>query len=147
MKKEFKGRPVVPGTAKAEALVSHSGFNTLASFQKSLLAKKHKAVCGDQNNTDLYNKVMSGRILCLPKTIGSTTGGLVMHTAASMGTTPAAMLFSEPIDSLGAAGAILANIWTKCSMPAVDNLGQEFLDYVKDGMMITVEPDGTVTVE
>ena len=147
MKKEFKGRPVVPGTAKAEALVSHGGFNTLASYQKSLLAKKSVAVCGDQNNPDLYNKVMSGRVLCLPKTIGSTTGGLVMHTAASMGTAPAAMLFSEPIDSLGAAGAILANVWTECKMPTIDNLGQEFLDAVKDGMTVTVSPDGTVTVE
>ena len=30
--KTFKGRPVVPGTAEATALVSHGGFNTLASF-------------------------------------------------------------------------------------------------------------------
>ena len=30
--KTFKGRPVVPGTAEATALVSHGGFNTIASF-------------------------------------------------------------------------------------------------------------------
>ena len=29
--KTFKGRAVVPGTAEATALVSHGGFNTLAS--------------------------------------------------------------------------------------------------------------------
>ena len=34
--KTFKGRPVVPGTAEATALVSHGGFNTLASFQNAL---------------------------------------------------------------------------------------------------------------
>lgn len=147
MKKEFKGRPVVPGAVSAPALVSHGGFNTLASFQKSLLAKAKEAVCGDQNNADLYNKVMTGRALCLPKTIGSTTGGLVLHTACSMGAAPAAMLFSEPIDSLAAAGAILADVWTDNSMPTVDNLGEEFLGYVKDGMTITVAADGTVTVE
>ena len=37
MKKTFKGRPVVPGRVTAEALVTHAGFNTLASFQKSLM--------------------------------------------------------------------------------------------------------------
>ena len=32
-------------------------------------------------------------------------------------------------------------------MPVVDSLGEEFLDYVKDGMMITIGEDGKVTVE
>ena len=32
-------------------------------------------------------------------------------------------------------------------MPVVDRLGDEFLEYVQDGMTVTVEPDGTVTVE
>ncbi len=146
MNKIFQGRPVVPGTVKAEAVVSHGGFNTLASFQKSLLAKKTEAVCSDQNNADLYNKVLSGRALCLPQTIGSTTGGLVIHTAAAMGAAPAALLFSGPIDSLAAAGAILADVWTPNSIPTVDGLGEEFLAYVQDGMMVEVAADGTVTV-
>ena len=140
MSKIFKGRPVVPGEARAKALVSHEGFNTLASFQKSLLAKKTQAVCSDQNNADLYGKVMTGTALCLPQTIGSTTGGMVLHTACSMGAAPA-------IDSLAAAGAILADVWTPHSMPTVDNLGEEFLAYVRDGMTLTVHADGTVEVE
>jgi hypothetical protein len=32
-------------------------------------------------------------------------------------------------------------------MPVIDNLGEEFLSSVKDGMMITVASDGAVTVE
>ena len=64
-----------------------------------------------------------------------------------MGVAPAAMLFSAPIDSLAAAGAILADVWTTHSMPTVDNLGEEFLAYVRDDMTITVAADGTVTVE
>ena len=147
MAKTFKGRVVVPGTVTAKALVSHGGFNTLASFQKSLLAKAKEAVCGDQNNADLYNKPLTGRALCLPKTIGSTTGGMVLYTAASMHRQPACLLFSKPIDSLAAAGAILADVWTDHSMPTVDNLGEDFLAYVKDGMAISVAADGTVTVE
>lgn len=145
--KVFKGRPVVPGKAKAEALVSHGGFNTLASFQKSLMFGDKKATCSDQNNADIYQKPMFGKALCLPQTIGSTTGGMVLYCAAALGRQPACLLFSKPIDSLAAAGAILSDVWSEASMPAVDNLGDEFLDYVKTGMAITVEEDGTVTVE
>lgn len=146
--KEFKGRIVAPGTVSAPAVVSHGGLNTLASFQKALQFGDKKATCGDQNNPDLYGKQMAGKALCLPRTIGSTTGGLVLYCACSMKRQPACMLFSEPIDSLAAAGAVLADVWLDdVSMPVVDSLGEEFLDYVKDDMMITVKEDGTVVVE
>lgn len=145
--KTFTGRVISPGETTAEAVVTHGGLNTLASFQKALQFGDKKATCGDQNNPDLYGKQMAGRALCLPQTIGSTTGGMVLHTACSMGAAPAAMLFSLPIDSLAAAGAILADVWTPHSMPTVDNLGEEFLAYVRDGMTLTVHADGTVEVE
>ena len=122
--KEFKGRIVASGTVTAKALVSHGGLNTLASFQKALQFGDKKATCGDQNNPDLYGKQMAGKALCLPTTIGSTTGGLVP------------------------AGAILADVWLdNVQMPVIDSLGEEFLEYVKDDMNITVKEDGTVVVE
>ena len=146
--KVFKGRVVAPGTVTAPALVSHGGLNTLASFQKALQFGDKTATCGDQNNPDLYGKQMLGKALCLPMTIGSTTGGLVLYCACAMQRQPACMLFSKPIDSLAAAGAILADVWLPdVTMPVVDSLGDEFLDYVKDGMTITVKDGGEVVVE
>ena len=146
--KEFKGRIVAPGTVTAPAVVSHAGLNTLASFQAALQFGDKKAKCGDQNNPDLYNKEMAGKALCLPMTIGSTTGGLVLYCACAMGRQPACMLFSKPIDSLAAAGSILASVWLDgIQMPVVDSLGDEFLDYVKEGMTITIEDGGVVVVE
>ena len=146
--KEFKGRVVTPGTVTAEALVTHGGLNTLASFQKALQFGDKKATCGDQNNPDLFGKQMLGKALCLPQTIGSTTGGMVLYCACSMKRPPACMLFSNHIDSLAAAGAILADVWLEdVTMPVIDCLGDEFLEYVKDGMKITVKEDGTVVVE
>ena len=146
--REFKGRIIAPGTVKAEAVVSHAGFNTLASFQGALQFGDKKATCGDQNNADLHGKQMAGKALCLPQTIGSTTGGLVLYCACAMGRQPACMLFSNPIASLAAAGSILASVWLPdVKMPVVDSLGDEFLAYVKDGMTITIGDDGTVTVE
>ena len=148
MKRTFQGRVVAQGKVTAPALVSHGGLNTLASFQKALQFGDKRATCGDQNNPDLYGKQMLGTALCLPRTIGSTTGGLVLYCACSMQRRPACMLFSEPIDSLAAAGAILSDVWLDGeAMPVVDSLGEEFLSYVKDGMQITVDVSGLVTVE
>lgn len=145
--KTFQGRVVAKGKVTAPALVSHQGLNTLASFQKALQFGDKDATCGDQDNKDLFGKKMAGKALCLPRTIGSTTGGLVIYCACSLKRQPACMLFSEPIDSLAAAGAILSDVWLDdVSMPVIDSLGEEFLSYVKDDMEIIVEDDGLVKV-
>jgi predicted aconitase with swiveling domain len=145
--REFKGRVIAPGTVTAEAVVTHSGFNTLASLQGALQFGDKKATCGDQNNPDIHGKELAGKALCLPQTIGSTTGGLVIYCACAMGRQPACMLFSKPIDSLAAAGSILASVWLDgTQMPVVDSLGDEFLEYVQHGMQITITEDGTVQV-
>ncbi|MBQ8267768.1 MAG: DUF126 domain-containing protein [Clostridia bacterium] len=146
--KEFKGRIVTPGTVTAEAVVSKQGFNTLASMQMALQFGDNQTKCGDQNNPDINGKPLCGKALCLPQTIGSTTGGLVLYCACAMERQPACMLFANHIDSLAAAGAVLADVWVdNITMPVIDCLGEEFLNYVKDGMTITVKEDGTVVVE
>ena len=145
--KTFQGRVVTPGCAQAEALVTHGGLNTLASFQKSLQFGDKTAKCGDQNNPDLYGKPMADKALCLPQTIGSTTGGMVLFTVCALGKQAACMLFSKPIDPLAASGAILGDVWTDATMPVVDSLGDEFLEYVKTGAKVIVKADGVVEVE
>jgi len=145
--KKFKGRVITPGTCSAEALVSHTGLNTLASYQSPLMWGDKEVKCGDQNNPDLYKKSMFHKALCLPETIGSTTGGMVLFTACACDKAPACMLFSKTIDSLAASGAILGDVWTDTKMPVIDRLGDEFLNYVKDGMMITIKENGVVEVE
>ena len=146
--KQFKGRVITPGEVTAEAVVTTEGFNTLASFQMALQFGDKEVKCGDQNNKQLHGKPLIGKALCLPQTIGSTTGGLVLYCASAMKKSPACMLFSNHIDSLAAAGAVLSDVWVDgSSMPVIDCLGDDFLQYVKDGMKITVLSDGTVEVE
>ena len=147
MKKTYQGRVIVPGTCTAEALVSHGGFNTLASYQMALQFGDKKVKCGDQGNPDLYKKPMLGKALCLPMTIGSTTGGMVLYVACDQNKQPACLLFSQSIDSLAAAGAILGAVWTDVSMPVVDRLGEDFLNEVQTGMTVTVKENGVVVVE
>ena len=146
--KEFKGRVITPGEVTAPAVVTKQGFNTLASFQMALQFGDKEVKCGDQNNEELHGKPLIGKALCLPQTIGSTTGGLVLYCACSLKKNPACMLFSGHIDSLAAAGAVLADVWVDgITMPVIDSLGDEFLEFVKDGMSVTVKEDGTVLVD
>ena len=145
--KSFQGRVITPGTVSAEAVVTKQGFNTLASFQMALQFGDKEVKCGDQSNSELYGKPLINKALCLPQTIGSTTGGLVLYCACAMEKNPACMLFASHIDSLAAAGAVLADVWVEgVSMPVIDSLGDEFLNYVKDGMTITVKENGLVEV-
>lgn len=145
--KQFKGRVVTPGEVTAEAVVTTEGFNTLASFQMALQFGDEEVKCGDQSNKQLYGKPLINKALCLPQTIGSTTGGLVLYCACALHKNPACMLFANPIDSLAAAGAVLADVWVDgITMPVIDSLGDEFLTYVKDGMKIVVKADGIVEV-
>ena len=146
--KVFQGRVITPGEVTAEAVVTTEGFNTLASLQMALQFGDKEVKCGDQSNKQLYGKPLINKALCLPQTLGSTTGGLVLYCACSMQKNPACMLFANHIDSLAAAGAVLADVWVDgVSMPVIDSLGDEFLNYVKDGMKITVKAGGVVEVE
>ena len=82
MIKRYKGRVVVPGDVVAEALVTHAGFNTLANLKTAGSFLNPKGVLQDMNNPEIYGKKIPGKILCLPETIGSTTGGMVLYCAS-----------------------------------------------------------------
>ncbi len=146
MNKTFKGRVIAGGNYKGEAVVSHQGVNTLATFQKSALKNAKQVIASDQNNPDLFGKNITGLALCLPMTIGSTTGGLVIQTVCSMGIAPKCFLFSERIDSLAASGIVLAKVWENSDVICIDELGKEFLETVKSGDQIEVKEDGTITI-
>lgn len=143
---KFKGRVISEGTYKGKAVVSHQGVNTLATFQSSAIKGSKKAIAGDQNNADIYGKNVTGIALCLPQTIGSTTGGMVLQVICSMKINPACLLFSESIDSLAAAGAVLAKVWENSDMIVIDRLGKRFLETIKTGDDIEVDKAGNVII-
>jgi len=144
--RSFKGRAILPGNLEGEALVTHVGFNTYASFYTSIHAQVEAAVCADSGNQELYGKNLTGKIICLPKTVGSTSAGAVWQRLTRLGVAPRAMLFSQQIDSLAAGGLIVADVWAGKRICTVDRLGDEFLESVKDGDRIVIRQDGTVTI-
>jgi predicted aconitase with swiveling domain len=147
MSRSFKGRAILPGNLEGEALVTHVGFNAYASFYTSIHVQVETAQCADSGNQELYGKNLTDKVICLPKTIGSTSAGAVWQRVAHMGIAPKAMLFSQPIDSLAAGGLIVADVWAGKRIVAVDQLGDEFLDSVRDGDRVVIREDGTVTMQ
>jgi predicted aconitase with swiveling domain len=144
--RSFKGRAILPGNLEGEALVTHKGFNAYASFYTSIHTQVETAQCADSDNQELYGKNLTDKIICLPKTTGSTSAGAVWQRVARMGIAPKAMLFSQQIDSLAAGGLLVADVWAGKRIVAVDQLGDEFLESVKDGDRIAIREDGTVTI-
>jgi len=146
-KKIFKGRPLLAGEVEGPATVSRIGFNTYTSYKKTMSGEMtDKAVCDDGDNTDLYGKDITNAILCLPQTIGSTTGGFVLMGVAKLGLAPKAMLFANHVDSLAIGGLLMADIWMEQRIVAIDLLGDEFLEAVNTGDPVKIHEDGTVEV-
>lgn len=146
-KKIFKGRPLLAGDLEGPALVSHAGFNTMSTYKRTMMGgQTDKVICADQDNKDLFEKDLDGVILCLPQTIGSTTGGFVLMGVAKLDLQPKAMLFANHIDSLAAGGLLMADIWMDKRIITIDMLGQEFLDTVKTDDTVKIHADGTVEV-
>ena len=146
-KKTFRGRVVLPGQVSGKATVSTQPFNTSGSYQENMFAGRTDAApCSDANNKELFGKDLSGAILCTPTTVGSTMGGMALMGMKSIGVGPRALLFSKPIDTLAAAGVLMADIWKDQRIVTVDMLGDEFLETVKMDDPLAVYEDGTVEV-
>jgi predicted aconitase with swiveling domain len=146
-KKTFRGRVVLPGKVTGKATVSRHPFNTSGSYMENMFAgRTDSAPCTDASNKELFGKDLSGAILCIPTTVGSTMGGMALMGMKTIGVGPEAMLFSKPIDTLAAAGVLMADIWKDLRIVTVDMLGDEFLETVQMGDPITIHEDGTVEI-
>jgi predicted aconitase with swiveling domain len=146
-KKTFRGRVVISGEIAGNATVSRQPFNTSGSYLENMLAGRTDAApCTDTSNKELFGKDLSGIILCTPTTVGSTMGGMCLMGMKAIGVGPKALLFSKPIDTLAAAGVLMADIWKDQRIVTIDMLGDEFLETVQMGDPIAVHEDGTVEV-
>jgi len=146
-KKTFRGRVVLPGELSGTATVSRHPFNTSGSYQENMFAARTDAApCTDSSNKELYGKDLTGMILCTCTTVGSTMGGMCLMGMKAIGVGPEALLFSKPIDTLAAAGVLMADLWKDQRIVTIDMLGDEFLETVQMGDPITIHEDGTVEV-
>ena len=146
-KKTFKGRVVLSGEVSGKATVSKQAFNTSGSYMENMFAGRTDAApCTDASNKPLYGKDLSGALICTTNTVGSTMGGMTLMGMKAIGVGPKALLFSKPIDTLAAAGVLMAEIWKEQRIVTIDMLGDVFLQTVETGDAIAIHEDGTVEV-
>jgi hypothetical protein len=98
----LKGRSIVEGCCKAEALVSKKPISFLGGVDPAdgrIIQKDH----------DLCGRCVKDKILCFPHGHGSTVGSYVLYSLARNNLAPKAIV-NETADSVVVVGAIIADV-------------------------------------
>jgi len=118
----LKGRKIVEGRCKAEALVSAKPLSFLGGVNPA----SGKIV---DKNHDLYGESIRDRVLCFPHGHGSTVGSYVLYSLAKNNLAPKAIL-NQTADSVVVVGAIIADI------PMIDQID---IRHIKTGDFLEVD--------
>ena len=98
----LKGRKIVEGYCKAEALVSKKPISFLGGVEPAdgkIVEKSH----------DLCGECVKDKVLCFPHGRGSTVGSYVLYSLAKRNLAPKAII-NQTADPVVVVGAIIANI-------------------------------------
>ena len=98
----LKGRKIVEGYCKAEALVSKKPLSFLGEVEPAdgkIVEKSH----------DLCGECVKDKVLCFPHGRGSTVGSYVLYSLAKRNLAPKAII-NQTADPVVVVGAIIANI-------------------------------------
>jgi predicted aconitase with swiveling domain len=123
----IKGRKVVGGQAKGEALVSSDpvGFYGGVDPETGVVTEPGHVLEGES---------ITGKILIFPHGKGSTVGSYVIYRMSKIGTAPAAIVNKET-ELIIATGCVLANI------PLIDRTEEDPIDVFRTGSLIKVNAD------
>jgi len=135
MARLLTGRPVVPGSAAGEALVSAEPV----SFWGCLDPQTGEIV---DRRSELSGQTVTGRVFVFPGGKGSSTGSAVLLESIRAGTAPAGIITLRT-DPMAALGAIVADELYGRSLPVVV-LPEEAFGAIRQGDQVAIEPDGTV---
>ncbi len=126
----LKGRGIVEGHCKAEALVSTKPISFLGGVDPAdgkIIDKTH----------DLCGECVKDRILCFPHGRGSTVGSYVLYSLAKKRLAPKAIV-NQTADPVVVVGAIIADI------PMVDKVD---VSRIRTGDIVEVDAcKGLVTI-
>jgi len=129
----LKGRKVVGGKARAEALVSTqtiSGWGGINEREGSVIELHHQ----------LNGVSFAGKVLVFPGAKGSSGWSAYWHMCRLNGTAPAAMIFTRMTTKI-ALGAVVSRV------PTVTDLDGDVFDLIDTGDLVEVDADeGLVTI-
>jgi predicted aconitase with swiveling domain len=118
----LKGRAIVEGQCKAEALVSKKPISFLGGVDPAdgrITEKSH----------DLCGKCIKDKIFCFPHGHGSTVGSYVLYALAKKNLAPKAII-NRTADPVVVVGAIIASI------PMIDQID---IEKIKTGDLVEVD--------
>lgn len=118
----LKGRGIVKGFCRAEALVSKRPI----SFLGDIDPKTGEVV---EKKLDIYGECVTGKVLCFPHGHGSTVGSYVLYSLAKNKLAPKAIV-NEKADPVIVVGAVIANI------PMIDQID---INQIKTGEIVEVD--------
>lgn len=118
----LRGRRIVEGLCRAEALVSMKPISFLGGVdpQTGIIVEK---------GSDIYGERVKDKVLCFPHGHGSTVGSYVIYALAKNSAAPAALV-NEKADSVIVIGAVMANI------PMVDQID---ISKIRKGDIVEVD--------
>jgi len=118
----LKGRTIVKGHCKAEALVSRKPISFLGGVDPAdgkIIEKNH----------DLCGECVKNKVLCFPHGHGSTVGSYVLYSLARKRLAPKAII-NQKADPVVVVGAIIAEI------PMLDQVN---INQIKTGDLVEVD--------
>jgi uncharacterized protein len=127
----FKGRVLLDGTAKGEALVSRRAFTFAHGVEPST------GVVTDVRS-DLRGENVREKILFFPFGKGSTTGAAWFLETVRLGNGPAAVL-TQTAEPMIVTGAILGEILYGRRIPVMADFPPSMADVVRTGDLVSVE--------
>ncbi|MBF9044358.1 DUF126 domain-containing protein [Rhodobacterales bacterium HKCCE4037] len=129
----MRGRGVVPGKARAEALVTRqtiSGWGGINEREGSVIELRH----------ELRGQSFAGKVLVFPGAKGSSGWSAYFHMCRLNGTAPAAMIFTRMTTKM-ALGAVVTRV------PAITDLDGDPFEMIETGDLVEVDADeGIVTI-
>lgn len=131
MTKSFKGRCLVGGKARGEALVSARAF-TFAHGVDPATGRVTDV------RSDIKGENVKGKVLFYPFGKGSTTASAWFLETARLGNAPAALV-TEATDLSAVIGSVLAGILYGKSIPVLSSFARETYSAVRAGARVEVE--------
>lgn len=138
MARVLRGKPIIPGKTKGQAVVSHlpiSFWGGVDPATGEIIDQRH----------DCSGREIVGKVFVFPTGKGSSTGSAVLMESICNGSAPAAIVNSK-IDPILALGAIVAEEIYHKTVPIVV-VSKEDFESIQDGDILTIERDGTILID
>ena len=121
----FKGKSIVKGYFKGEAIVSRQPISFLGGVdpESGIITEK---------GHELKGLSLSKKVLIIPHGKGSTVGSYVIYSLAKRGLAPGAIVTTS-LDVMILTGCVISNI------PLISNVTEEIFSHVRNGSIIEVD--------